>query len=294
MQLGLRKARAQLRPFRLGFLHSVLAEAHLSCLQDGQNVLQPVPFGYRDEVGCAGGRDGRISGCGNPGQNGLEILGGIGGYGRRCGGHLMPSAVERAKLARAALALNASSALPPLILMTDERRLQDPVAAARTLPKGAAIILRHTQPEARASLAEALRRIAQERGLLLLIAGDASLPARIGANGLHLPETRACEARHWRAAHPSWLITIAAHSERALAVAARSGADAALLAPAFPTFSHIERVSLGVTRFRLMAARAVLPVYALGGITAQTVQRLAGAKLVGIAAIDGLLPDQSS
>ena len=200
----------------------------------------------------------------------------------------MPSAVERAKLARVALALNAGSGLPSLILMTDERRLRDPVAAARVLPKGAAIILRHTQPEARAVLAEALRRIADERGLLLLIAGDAALAARIGADGLHLPETRASEAKHWKAAHASWLITAAAHSEYALGCAARAGADAALLAPAFPTLSHRDRTPLGVARLRLMAARAVLPVYALGGVTAQTAQRLAGARLAGIAAIDGL------
>ena len=51
---------------------------------------------------------------------------------------------------------------------------------------------------------------------------------------------------------------------------------------------------MGVTRLRLMAARAVLPVYALGGVNAQTAQRLAGARLAGIAAIEGLLPDQSS
>ena len=203
----------------------------------------------------------------------------------------MPSAVERAKLARAALALNAGSNLPPLILMTDEKRLRDPVAAALALPKGTAIIVRHTMPEARASLAQALRPIVHGRGLLLLIAGDAALAARIGADGLHLPETRMREAKHWKSAHPSWLITTSAHSERALACAARSGADAALLAPAFPTLSHKERASLGVTRLRLMASRADIPVYALGGINAQTVQRLAGARLAGIAAIDGLLSD---
>src|SRR6476646_3438431 len=110
----------------------------------------------------------------------------------------MPSAVERAKLARAALALNAGSPLPSLILMTDEKRMCDPVAAARLLPKGAAIILRHTMAETRRVLAQALSRIAHERGLLLLIAGDAPLAARIGAAGLHLPETRASEAKHWK------------------------------------------------------------------------------------------------
>ena len=41
-------------------------------------------------------------------------------------------------------------------------------------------------------------------------------------------------------------------------------------------------------------ARANLPVYALGGVSAQTAQRLAGAHLAGIAAIEGLLADQSS
>jgi thiamine-phosphate pyrophosphorylase len=67
-----------------------------------------------------------------------------------------------------------------------------------------------------------------------------------------------------------------------------------LLAPAFLTLSHKERASLGVARLRLMAGRATLPVYALGGVNAQTVQRLAGARLAGIAAIEGLLADQSS
>src|SRR5258705_2082976 len=294
MQLNSRKARTQFRPFRFGFLHPVLAKAQLTGFENRQDALGLVPLAHRDQAVSARRRDRGLSRRLDAGQNGLEILGGIGGYGRGCGGHLMPSAVERAKLARAALALNAGSDLPSLILMTDEKRLRDPVAAARALPKGAAIILRHTVPDTRHLLAEALRRVAREYGLLLLIAGDASLAARVGADGLHLPEARASDARHWNAAHPSWLITAAAHSERALTCAARSGADAALLAPAFPTLSHKERASLGVTRLRLMATRAVLPVYALGGVNAQTAQRLAGARLAGIAAIEGLLPDQSS
>jgi len=216
----------------------------------------------------------------------------------------MASAVARAKLARAALALNARrrqagntkgrlERLPPLILMTDEKRLSDPLAAARTLPRGAAIILRHTDANARAALAQALRGIARERGLVLLIAGDAGLAARFGAGGLHLPEARAREAAHWKALRPSWLITVAAHSAPALRCAGASYADAALLAPAFPTLSHAGRAALGVARFRLMAARAPLAVYALGGVNAQTVRRLAGARLAGIAAIEGVTDQRS-
>jgi thiamine-phosphate pyrophosphorylase len=205
----------------------------------------------------------------------------------------MAYALQREKLARAARALNAEGGwrnLPALILMTDQARLPDPAAAARSLPRGSAVILRHTDMRTRATLGRALVEIARERGLLLLVAGDSRLAADIGAHGLHLPEARAREAAYWRALRPSWLITASAHSARGLAVARSAGADAALLAPVFATSSHPDREPLGVVRVRLMAARAGLPVYALGGINAQTIARLRCAKLAGIAAIEGLLP----
>jgi len=204
----------------------------------------------------------------------------------------MAYALEREKLARAARALNAGSGrpnLPALILMTDQARLPDPVPAARSLPRGSAVILRHTNSEPRAALAHSLSDIARDRGLLLIVAGDARLAADIGAHGLHLPEARAREAAHWRALRPSWIITAAAHSARALAVARRAGADAALLAPVFATPSHPGREPLGALQVRLLAARAGLPVYALGGVNASTIARLRGAILAGIAAIEGLL-----
>ncbi|HXJ03039.1 MAG TPA: thiamine phosphate synthase [Micropepsaceae bacterium] len=207
----------------------------------------------------------------------------------------MASAWARAKLARAARLLNAKlSGLPPLILMTDEQRLPNPLAAARALPKGAAIILRHTDARVRAELAESLHRIARARGLRLLVAGDAALAARIGCDGLHLPENRICEAAHWKALHPSWLITGAAHSARGIVTAARSRCDAALFAPVFATRSHVGREAIGVSRFRLAVTRAPLPVYALGGVNCETIRRLAGARLAGIAAIEALAPAHSS
>ena len=204
----------------------------------------------------------------------------------------MAYALKREQLARAALALNAAAGHPPLpalILMTDQDRLPDPVAAARALPRGSAVILRHNDAKARTALARRLVAVSRQRGLMLLIAGDARLAAAIGANGLHLPEARAREAAHWRALRPEWIITAAAHSARALAVAERAGADAVLLAPVFPTASHPGRESLGALKVRAMAQRAALPVYALGGINAQTIARLKGSRLAGIAAIEALV-----
>jgi thiamine-phosphate pyrophosphorylase len=206
----------------------------------------------------------------------------------------MASSLNREKLARAARALNARSgraALPALILMTDEKRVPDPVAAANSLPRGSAIILRHTNPKARAALGRTLCEVARARALFLLVAGDAQLAADIGAHGLHLPEAHAREAAHWRVLRPSWLITAAAHSLRGLMTARIAGADAALLAPVFPTSSHPDRAALGVLRTSLMATRAGLPVYALGGVNAESIARLKDSGFIGIAAIDGLLPD---
>jgi thiamine-phosphate pyrophosphorylase len=207
----------------------------------------------------------------------------------------MASALARAKLARAAYGLNAChSPLPALILMTDERRLPDPLAAARVLPEGAAVILRHTDAKTRAVLAESLNLIAHRCGLILLIANDAALATRLGCAGVHLSEAHACEAAHLKALHPSWLITAAAHSARAAARAHACRADAVLLAAPFPTQSHLGRATLGAARFRLIVQSAPVAVYALGGINAQNVGAVDGAHVAGIAAIEALLPSQSS
>ena len=207
----------------------------------------------------------------------------------------MASQVARGKLARAARALNARarSDLPALILMTDERRIANALGSARLLPKGSAIILRHTEPHARAELGAGLMRIARARGLKLLVAGDSALAARIGAHGLHLSEARAKESRHWKARRPDWLVTAAAHSAHAVSMAALSGADAMLLAPVFPTASHRERATLGPLRALMIARASLIPVYALGGVNATTIARLGGAPIAGIAAIEGLAPDHS-
>ena len=198
----------------------------------------------------------------------------------------------RAKLARAATRLNARSAaagrLPPLVLMTDDLRLPDPLAATRALPRGSLVILRARNDAQREETARALQPVVRERDHFLLIAGDAPLAARIGADGLHLPNLRAHEATHWRARCPRWLITVAAHGACALRMAERCGADAALLSPVFATKSHEGERALGAIRFRALVRATRIPVYALGGIDARTILELSESGAAGIAAIGAL------
>src|SRR5215472_10701749 len=143
--------------------------------------------------------------------------------------------LARRGLARAAARLNLASTgrgmLPPVCLMTDDERLPDPVAAASALPRGSLVIVRSRHDSTRTSLAAQISIVARTRGLILLAASDPRLAARVGADGLHLPEEKACEAPHWRAARPDWLITVSAHSLRALGRV--KCADAVFLAPIF-------------------------------------------------------------
>jgi thiamine-phosphate pyrophosphorylase len=201
--------------------------------------------------------------------------------------------LARIRLARAAAALNRSrGTLPPLVLMTDDERLTDPVAAARALPRGSMVVVRARQSSHRAKLAQSLRAIARARGLTLLIGNDPALADRVRAAGIHLSEDSSREAAIWRAKRPRWLITAAAHSLAGCACAHRRGADAAFLAPVFGTASHPDGAHLGAMRAKAIARVAPLAVYALGGLNAQTAARLTGSRFVGLAAIGGLARDR--
>lgn len=188
-------------------------------------------------------------------------------------------------LARLAMHRRAG-ALPPLILMTDDVRLPDPLAAAATLPQGSLVILRTRGQDRRRALAAALAGIARRRGLFLSVADDAALAAR--ADGVHIPEAQAGTIAQWRARRPDLLITTSAHSLKAVLRAAALGADAVLLSPVFPTASHPGAAALGTMRLRRVALDVPVAVYALGGVTARTARQLAGAPVAGFAAVGAL------
>ncbi len=180
--------------------------------------------------------------------------------------------------------------LPPLIALTDPARTPDVAAFAHSLPDGCALIYRHFGRAERIAEAHALSAIARETGMVLLIAADPALADACDADGVHWPARLAAPARQWRRTHSRQIMTMSAHNRRELAQAAQAGADAALLSPVFATRSHAGQAGLGPLRASALTIGARLPVYALGGIMADTAKRLAGAGFSGLAAIDGLKP----
>lgn len=207
----------------------------------------------------------------------------------------MSDTLERVALARAAHALQ-SGALPSLIFMTDEDRVpaSDLERAIIHLPPFTLVILRARSAQNRHSLLNRLLPLIRPQQLLLSIAGDPALAMQAGVDGIHLSEKNIGHAARLRATHGGLnglFITAAVHSARMINFAYQAGADAALLSPIFPTQSHPQACSIGPMRLRLIAQRAQLPLYALGGVDATTVKRLAHTPLAGVAAISGLLPD---
>jgi thiamine-phosphate pyrophosphorylase len=222
--------------------------------------------------------------------------------------------VRAARLAAAARALKeASGAIAPFCLafMTDRRRLAAPEPILRALPAGSAVLYRDYDDPRREAVARRYQAICRARGVLFLVAGDAALAARIGADGVHWParallpsqaggrgaggEGKSTDVRRrLTPPHPALsrkrervkgVITAAAHTADDLVRAASLGAHLAVLSPVFPTQSHPEAEPLGVERFTALAAASPLPVLALGGVDEWNAGTLAGRNVAGLAAI---------
>ena len=194
---------------------------------------------------------------------------------------MVKSLVDKRSTSKA-LRLGRAAGVPNLIFMTDSARVSDPCAVCLSLPAGSIIILRDYKHADRTGLAESLRRVTREQSQFLLVAGDAHLAHSVGADGLHLPE-------YQLALQPNLagfgLVSAACHNQRALLKAEHLGVDFAVVSPVFTTDSHPDVTPLGVHRLARLAAVSKVPLVALGGITVKNAARLAGIKLIGIAAI---------
>lgn len=184
---------------------------------------------------------------------------------------------------------NGGKALPVLWLFTDPARTPDPASLARRLPRGSGIVFRAFGTDGAEATGLALAAVARRRGLILLVGADEALAVRIGAQGLHLPERLATSAVRLRARRPTWLITAAAHSARALARAGALRLDAAFVSVAFESRSPSAEPAMGPVRLARLVSQAATPVIALGGVNARTAPRLEHTRVAGLAAVEGWL-----
>jgi thiamine-phosphate pyrophosphorylase len=178
-----------------------------------------------------------------------------------------------------------AKALPALWLFTDPERTPDIEGLMAAMPRGSGVVYRSFgRPDAVEEGAR-LVRAARRLGLVLLVGADANLARRLRADGVHLPERAVAAAR--RLKNRRQIITAAAHSRRALALAGEAGVDLAFVSAVFPSNSPSAGRPLGPVRLARLVAGARAPVAALGGVSARTAARLRSTGVAGLAAIEG-------
>ncbi len=169
---------------------------------------------------------------------------------------------------------------PSIWLISDARNDAVREQVILRLPRGAGLIFRHYHlPEGDRHIRfKALARLARQRGMCVALAGTARQARRWGADLAYGSPKSVTQG-------PALPRLVTAHSLREMAAARRARASALVMSPVFPTRSHPGAPTLGPLRFRLLAARAGLPVIALGGMNRHRARALACAQW---AAIDGL------
>ena len=171
-------------------------------------------------------------------------------------------------------------ALPSIWLISDARNDMALEQALLRLPRGSGLVFRHYHlgPAERRKRFALLKRLARRCGHTVALGASPAEARRWGADAAYGPPASLARG-------PAMLRLVTAHSLRELAQAMRARANMVLLSPVFPTRSHPGRSVLGPVKFRLLGARALVPVIALGGMNSRRVRQLKAARW---AAIDGL------
>jgi thiamine-phosphate pyrophosphorylase len=134
-------------------------------------------------------------------------------------------------------------------------------------------------------LALKARAIELPAGTLLLMNERADIAVSAGLDGVHLPEN-ACSANTIRTFAPGLLYGCSIHSIAALRIAEESGADYLLFGPVFDTPSKRKYgAPQGLKKLGELCRATSLPVYALGGITPQSVAHCIAEGAYGVAGL---------
>lgn len=161
--------------------------------------------------------------------------------------------------------------LPTIWLLSDARNDAGLDAALHKLPRGSGLVFRHyhLSESQRCARFDQVARLARARGHVVALSGSKAQARRWGADLAYGPRGD----------------LVPVHSLREIGRARQ--AQALLLSPVYPTRSHPGGPHLGALRFRLLAARAQMPVIALGGMGAKPARRLKWLRWAGIDAFAG-------
>jgi thiamine-phosphate pyrophosphorylase len=173
------------------------------------------------------------------------------------------------------------SRLPRVLVMTDPRA---PDPDLRLWPGPVALIYRHFGAEDRLKQAQVWRQHTFAGGHHLLIGDDTDLAIQVGADGVHFRRDAALAAPAlWRRRCPGWLISMAGIKEGTYS-GDLSVLDGLLVSSVFKSRSPSAGTPIGAEGLR-QQTQLDAPLFALGGIHADTINQLSDLPIAGVAGV---------
>lgn len=117
-------------------------------------------------------------------------------------------------------------------------------------------------------LAKAVIAAAHRHACKVLLTGDPLLVERLGADGLHL-DSHALQHTTTRPLPDNYLVAVSGHTLEAIKQGEAIDASFAVLSPVNYTRAHPDIQPLGWDGFKTIVSQVSMPVYALGGVSAE-------------------------
>jgi thiamine-phosphate diphosphorylase len=137
------------------------------------------------------------------------------------------------------------------------------------------------------ALAQKVIALAHRYDCQVLLTGAPALVGELGADGLHL-DSKALDACTARPLPDYYLLAVSGHTLKALQKGEALGASFGVLSPINYTSAHPDIEPLGWEGMKAIAAESKMPLYALGGVTADDDEAALAAGGRGIAGNKGL------